>query len=84
MADFSVCLTSVDQVKEFVSAACHCPCEVDVCCGRYVVNAKSIMGLFSLDLSGPVEVAVHGEALQKEAFRADVAAFLAQPPQKMV
>ena len=36
------------------------PCEVDVLSGRYVIDAKSIMGLFSLDLSHPVKVEVHG------------------------
>lgn len=76
MADFAVSLTSVDQVKQFVDAASRCSCEVDVCCGRYVVNAKSIMGLFSLDLSGPVEVAVQGSQEQRENFRSEVAAFL--------
>ena len=43
--------------------------------GRYVINAKSIMGLFSLDLSQPVQVEVHGTDAQRGAFQADVAAF---------
>ncbi len=77
MADFSVSLTSVDQVKQFVDAACRCSCEVDVSSGRYVVNAKSIMGLFSLDLSQPVGVSVRGAPEDKEAFRTRVAEFLA-------
>lgn len=77
MADFSVSLASVDQVKQFVDAASRCPCEVDVCAGRYVVNAKSIMGLFSLDLSQPVAVQVLGTPEERDAFRESVAAFLA-------
>ena len=77
MADFSVSLTSVDQVKQFVDAACRCSCEVDVSSGRYVVNAKSIMGLFSLDLSQPVGVGVRGSREEEEEFRTHVAEFLA-------
>ena len=62
MSGFFVALSSIDDVKHFVDAASRCPCEVDVLSGRYVINAKSIMGLFSLDLSQPVQVEVHGTA----------------------
>lgn len=55
---FQVLLSSVADVKDFVDAASACPSEVDVLSGRYVVNGKSIMGLFSVDLSAPVTVAV--------------------------
>ena len=75
MSGFFVALTSIDDVKHFVDAASRCPCEVDVLSGRYVINAKSIMGLFSLDLSQPVQVEVHGTDAQRGAFQADVAAF---------
>ena len=54
--EFQVLLTSVADVKEFVDVASACPCDVDVCTGRYIVNGKSIMGLFSIDLSKPVTV----------------------------
>ena len=75
MSGFFVALSSIDDVKHFVDAASSCPCEVDVLSGRYVINAKSIMGLFSLDLSQPVQVEVHGTDAQRGAFQADVAAF---------
>ena len=68
-------LSSIEDVRQFVNAATCCPCEVDVLSGRYVINAKSIMGLFSLDLSQPVQVEVHGTDAQRGAFQADVAAF---------
>ena len=51
------------------------PCEVDVLSGRYVIDAKSIMGLFSLDLSHPVKVEVHGSDADRSAFEQSVAAF---------
>ena len=76
MSRFIVSLTSVDEVKQFVDAASRCACEIDVRSGRYVVNAKSIMGLFSLDLSQPVEVEVLGTHAQADAFQGDVAAFV--------
>lgn len=65
---FQVLLSSVADVKDFVDAASACPSEVDVLSGRYVVNGKSIMGLFSVDLSAPVTVAVHGQGPGKRRF----------------
>lgn len=75
MFKFTVSLASVDEVKQFVDAASRCPCEIDVRSGRYLVNAKSIMGLFSLDLSQPVQVEVLGTQEQAADFRKDVGRF---------
>lgn len=79
MHTFYVSLSSIDDVKKFVDAATHCDCEVDVVSGRYVINAKSIMGLFSIDLAKPVKVEVHGTEQQRSAFAAGVSALVAQP-----
>ena len=76
--EFQVLLTSVADVKDFVDAAAGCPSEIDVCAKRYVVNGKSIMGLFSVDLSAPVTVAVHGQGPGEEAFRERVSRFACQ------
>lgn len=75
MMQFNVALTSIQDVRKFVDAATRCPCEVDVLSGRYVIDAKSIMGLFSLDLSKPVQVVVHGGEAEQAAFAKDVADF---------
>ena len=75
---FQVLLSSVADVKDFVDAASACPSEVDVLSGRYVVNGKSIMGLFSVDLSAPVTVAVHGQGPGEEPFRERVSRFACQ------
>ena len=80
MSTFFVSLSSIDDVKAFVDAANHCPCEVDVRSGRYLVNAKSIMGLFSLDLAKPVEVEVLGTDAETDAFRGRVSALEAPAP----
>lgn len=75
MSEFYVSLSSIEDVRQFVNAANRCTCEVDVLSGRYVVDAKSIMGLFSLDLSKPVKVEVHGADADRAAFEESVAAF---------
>lgn len=77
MTSFSVVLSSVDMVKSFVDAATLIACDVDVKSGRYLINAKSIMGLFSLDLSEPLLVEVHGSDADGEALRTAVKDFLA-------
>lgn len=79
MISFSILLTSVNDVKEFVEAASHYRSDVDVLAGRYVVDGKSIMGLFSISLTGPVTVQVHGTAEDAAALKADVAAYVVEP-----
>ena len=76
MTSFSILLTSVGNVKQFVEAASRLRCEVDVLSGRYVVDGKSIMGLFSINLSGPVTVQVHGTEQDAAALKAEAAAFV--------
>lgn len=49
-------LTSIEDVKEFVELNNECSCEVTVRCGTYVIDGKSLMGLFSLNLSNPIIV----------------------------
>lgn len=60
MHTFYVCLSSVDDVKRFVCTASEYNCRIEVSSGRYTVNAKSITGLFTLDLTKPVQVKVYG------------------------
>lgn len=74
-----VSLSSISDVKKFADAANHCDCEVDVVSGRYVINAKSIMGLFSIDLAKPVKVEFHGSDEQGKAFATGISTLLAQP-----
>ena len=49
-------LSYVDRVKQFVRLAQDSPCDVSVRSGKFVVDGKSILGVFSLDLTSPVEV----------------------------
>lgn len=47
-------LDNMEKVKEFVSLALTKDYDVDLISGKYVINGKSIMGIFSLDLTKPV------------------------------
>lgn len=60
MRKFNIQLASINDVKNFVNAASAQMFDVDLVSGRYVIDAKSIMGIFSLDLSKPIAVEVHG------------------------
>ena len=79
MKFFHVLLTSIGNVKQFVNAACSEPFDIDVVAGRYIIDAKSIMGLFSLDLAKPIRVEVHGTEEDSAAFYKKVEAFIVDP-----
>ena len=68
MNNFKIKLTAIADVQDFVRATNMQMCDIDLVSGRYVVDAKSIMGLFSLDLTKEVEVQVHGTAADGAAF----------------
>jgi len=54
----TVLLDSIDKVKTFVNKVSFYPCDIDIVSGRYTIDAKSIMGIFSLDLAKPINVKV--------------------------
>ena len=56
------------QVKDFVDAATKCDFDVDIYYNRYVVDAKSILGVFGLDLSQPLTVDYRGYNKNFETF----------------
>ena len=61
MTTFNMLLGSINDVKDFVNTVSKYSFDVDLTSGRYVVDAKSIMGIFSLDLSEPIKVEVHAD-----------------------
>lgn len=61
MKCFNIMLHSINDVKSFVNTVNKYDFDVDLTSGRYVVDAKSIMGIFSLDLSKPIKVEVFTE-----------------------
>ena len=63
-------LNAINDVKEFVNTVMLFDYDVDLVSGRYAVDAKSIMGIFSLDLSKPIDLAIHAEANEDEILEA--------------
>ena len=65
MKTFNLMLSSINDVKDFVNTVSKYDFDVDLTSGRYVVDAKSIMGIFSLDLSKTIKVEVHSDDAQE-------------------
>ena len=54
-------LLLVDSVKEFVGKTCDTTCTVTANSGRCSVDGKSLLGMFSLNLSKPVEIVIESD-----------------------
>ena len=61
MKTVRISLNSIDKVKSFVNDLAKFDADFDLVSGRYVIDAKSIMGIFSLDLSKPIDLNIHSE-----------------------
>ena len=61
MKTIQISLNSIDKVKSFVNDITKFDYDFDLVSGRYVIDAKSIMGIFSLDLSKPINLNIHGD-----------------------
>lgn len=61
MKTVQISLNSIDKVKTFVNDITKFDYDFDLVSGRYVIDAKSIMGIFSLDLSKPIDLNIHAE-----------------------
>ena len=59
MKTVQISLNSIDKVKSFVNSISKFDFDFDLIFGRYVIDAKSIMGIFSLDLSKPIDLNIH-------------------------
>ena len=61
MKTVKISLNSIDKVKSFVNDITKFDDDFDLVSGRYVIDAKSIMGIFSLDLSKPIDLNIHAD-----------------------
>lgn len=61
MKTVKISLNSIDKVKSFVNEITKFDNDFDLVSGRYVIDAKSIMGIFSLDLSKPINLNIHAD-----------------------
>ena len=62
MKTVQISLNSIDKVKSFVNVITKYDNDFDLVSGRYVIDAKSIMGIFSLDLSKPIDLNIHDDS----------------------
>lgn len=76
MIEYKVKLGSISDVKEFTTQANSCWCEMDLVSGRYAVDAKSIMGIFSLDLTKTLSLIIHAEKSDCQDFLEEVKKFI--------
>lgn len=70
MKTVRISLNSIDKVKSFVNDIARFDAEFDLVSGRYVIDAKSIMGIFSLDISQPIDLNIHTEGDDTEILEA--------------
>lgn len=70
MKTVTISLNSIDKVKSFVNTLTKFDDDFDLVSGRYVIDAKSIMGIFSLDLSKPIDLNIHTSDNMDEIMKA--------------
>ena len=70
MKTVQISLNSIDNVKAFVNTVTQFDYDFDLISGRYTIDAKSIMGIFSLDLSKPIDLAIHVESDEADILEA--------------
>ncbi len=61
MKSITISLEKTSEVKEFVAMTQDCAYEIQLKSGKYVVDAKSILGIYSLDLTQPVTVEIYSD-----------------------
>lgn len=61
MNEFYIKVDSVDKVKDFVKATNKIVPDMDLIVGRYIIDAKSIMGIFSVDLTRKICLKIHSD-----------------------
>ncbi len=76
MREVHIVLKGIEDVRNFVKEVIMLDYEVDLVQGRYVVDAKSVMGIFSLDLLSPITVQAHTE--NADAFLAKIKGFIVE------
>ena len=80
MEPIRIRMNTIEDVKHFVTAANAQVSDIDVVSGRYIVDAKSLLGLFSLDLTKPVDVVVHGTPGDRTKFADAISGLVVKEP----
>lgn len=74
MNTFNIKLSTIEDIRKFVEIVTRLDYDVDLSSGRYVVDAKSIMGIFSLDLMNSIQLTAHTE--NADALKEALAAYI--------
>ena len=54
-------LSTIDKVKKFTEAALTLPCDIEIRSGKYIIDGKSIMGIFSLNLDHDIDLVINSD-----------------------
>ena len=65
MKEIMIRLSTIQDVNQFVKIVAGADQDIDLSSGRYVVDGKSIMGIFSLDLMNPIKMSIHGDNVEE-------------------
>lgn len=76
MRTCNIMLNTINDVKVFVNTVSKYDFDVDLISGRYAIDAKSIMGIFSLDLSKPIKMEIHSDDC--DAFLKEIQRFIVE------
>ncbi len=76
MKKIRISLNSIEKVKSFVQEISQYDFDFDLISGRYVIDAKSIMGIFSLDLAKPIDLSIHAEGEELTAVLKKLAPYI--------
>lgn len=74
MVEFKVKISTINDVKKFVNTVSKYDFDVDLISGRYAIDAKSIMGIFSIDLSKELVMKAHTD--NAETVKADLSEYI--------
>ncbi len=74
MVEYKVKINTINDVKKFVNAVSLYEFDVDLISGRYAIDAKSIMGIFSIDLSKELIMKAHTD--NADQIKADLAEYI--------
>ena len=66
MTQSKIKLNATEDVQEFVNAASKCDFDIDIYYNRFLIDAKSILGILSMDLTKVLTVYCHGESKEFE------------------
>ena len=62
MKSVKIRLSTIADVRDFVNIVSQSDVDIDLASGRYLVDGKSIMGIFSLDLLSPITLTAHSDS----------------------